>query len=91
MIFNSALYLLLTVPLDIFTLIIVDITICTGLHTISLRYGIRDNVGLAHFGKVTELFMHPLADYDGIKTEIGKKDTTYTVKTVTYLDMHLEI
>ncbi|VDI57850.1 E3 ubiquitin-protein ligase HECTD1 [Mytilus galloprovincialis] len=52
------------VPLDILTLFIDDITICTGLHTVSLRYGIRDNVGLAHFGKDTKLIMHPLADYD---------------------------
>ncbi|VDI11229.1 Hypothetical predicted protein [Mytilus galloprovincialis] len=59
------------VPLDILTLFIDDITICTGLHTVSLRYGIRDNVGLAHFGKDTKLIMHPLADYDGIKTEIA--------------------
>ncbi|XP_052100602.1 uncharacterized protein LOC127734652 [Mytilus californianus] len=43
-----------------------------GLHQISLRYGIRDNVGLAHFGEDTELIMHPLADYDDIKKEIAK-------------------
>ncbi|XP_071167685.1 uncharacterized protein [Mytilus edulis] len=43
-----------------------------GLHQISIRYGIRDNVGLAHFGKDTELIIHPLADYDGIKKEIAK-------------------
>ncbi|XP_052100599.1 uncharacterized protein LOC127734650 [Mytilus californianus] len=43
-----------------------------GLHRISLRFGIRDNVGLAHFGKDPELIIHPLADYDGIKTEIAK-------------------
>ncbi|XP_052100600.1 uncharacterized protein LOC127734651 [Mytilus californianus] len=43
-----------------------------GLHQVSLRIGIRDNVGLAHFGKDTELITHPIAEYDDIKREIAK-------------------
>ncbi|XP_063433350.1 uncharacterized protein LOC134715232 isoform X2 [Mytilus trossulus] len=43
-----------------------------GLHQVSLRYGIRDNVGLSHFGKDTELIMHPIPEYDYIKREIAK-------------------
>ncbi|VDI35530.1 Hypothetical predicted protein, partial [Mytilus galloprovincialis] len=43
-----------------------------GLHQVSLRYDIRDNVGLAHFGKDTELIMHPIPEYDYIKREIAK-------------------
>ncbi|CAG2233787.1 unnamed protein product [Mytilus edulis] len=43
-----------------------------GLHQVSLRYGIRDNVGLAHFGRDTELIMHPIPEYDYIKREIAQ-------------------
>ncbi|XP_076102794.1 uncharacterized protein LOC143071960 isoform X2 [Mytilus galloprovincialis] len=43
-----------------------------GLHQVSLRYGIRDNVGLAHFGRDTELITHPIPEYDYIKREIAK-------------------
>ncbi|CAC5364904.1 unnamed protein product [Mytilus coruscus] len=54
------------------TMIKTAINFIDGLHQVSLRIGIRDNVGLAHFGKDTELIMHPIAEYDDIKREIAK-------------------
>lgn len=58
-------------PLVISQLLIDDITIYTGLHQVSLRIGLRDNVGLSHFGRDTALIRHPIAEYDDIKREIG--------------------
>jgi hypothetical protein len=37
----------------------------------SLKHNIRDNIGLACFGRETKLLLPPFADYDNIKTEIG--------------------
>jgi hypothetical protein len=37
----------------------------------SLKHNIRDNIGLACFGRETKLLLSPFADYDDIKAEIG--------------------
>jgi len=42
-----------------------------GLQTMSLKHNIRDNIGLACFGRETKLLLPPFSDYDDIKTEIG--------------------